>query len=693
MENTMFRMIAHLTDIDKIEVSLSKNYYNGISPKFYLRDLTENTLKQISAKKTAESEKRIKYYFENIYINIKHSYQIVDNYGLNEVLQYHKLVKIDNFDELFSYDGPLGTEYKKTGTTFRVWAPTALDVMVKINDVSYKMKRKDRGVYQIEIPGDHENDRYTYLVRHHDTYLEALDPYAYTGGPNSRYNIIIDEKKINEDLNRQYLPKMERKTDAIIYEMSVRDFTMSSTIKATYPGKFLSVVESGLKTPQGNKAGLDYLIDLGITHVQLMPIYDFATVDELYPKVLYNWGYDPIQYSLPEGSYATNPKDGYSRVKECRHMISQLHKNGIRVVMDVVYNHMYDINASGFERIVPGYYFRKDEYGNLSNGSWCGNDLESRHHMVRKYIIDMCLRWQKMYGIDGYRFDLMGIIDIDTLNQVYDQLSDIDPNFIMYGEGWNMATALNNNEKGMQDNHDRMLNIGFFNDRFRETLKGGSGDGALKDKGYFSGNMYNCEISAECMKNTNRYSYVDQSINYVECHDNATTFDKFAISNVEEQVETRKKRQLMLTIALLLSQGIPFIHCGQEFYRTKCGLSNTYNTLDNINAINWSLVDENMDDIEVIKKIIRLRKNNVGFKYESIEEVNRYVSSVHFNYQVIRYSVRQDEGEYKEIVAYINPSYDCLDIYDMDGYEVIYNDNDSLTHLSPISMKIFGLKR
>ena len=224
MENTMFRMIAHLTDIDKIEVSLSKNYYNGISPKFYLRDLTENTLKQISAKKTAESEKRIKYYFENIYIDINHSYQIVDNYGLNEVLQYHKLVKIDNFDELFSYDGPLGTEYKKTGTTFRVWAPTALDVMVKINDVSYKMKRKDRGVYQIEIPGDHENDRYTYLVRHHDTYLEALDPYAYTGGPNSRYNIIIDEKKINEDLNRQYLPKMERKTDAIIYEMSVRDF-------------------------------------------------------------------------------------------------------------------------------------------------------------------------------------------------------------------------------------------------------------------------------------------------------------------------------------------------------------------------------------------------------------------------------------------------------------------------------------
>lgn len=466
MERSMFRMIAHLTDVDKIEVSLSKNYYNGISPKFYLRDLTENTLKQISATKTNETEERIKYYFENIYVDINHNYQIVDNYGLNEVLQFHKLVNIDNFDELFSYDGTLGTQYKKSGTIFKVWAPTALDVLVKVDGVSYQMKRKNRGVYQVEVKGDLENCQYTYLVKHHDTYFEALDPYAYTGGANSLYNIVIDENKIDEDLNQKYLPKMDRKTDAIIYEMSVRDSTMSPTIKATYPGKFLSAVESGLKTPNGHKAGIDYLVDLGITHVQLMPIFDFATVDELFPKVMYNWGYDPIQYSLPEGSYATNPNDGYSRVKECRHMISQFHKRGLRVVMDAVYNHMYDVNASGFERIVPGYYFRKDEYGNLSNGSWCGNDLESRHYMVRKYIIDMCLRWQKLYGIDGYRFDLMGIIDINTLNQVYDQLSDIDPNFIMYGEGWNMGTAMDNSEKGMQDNHEKMLNIGFFNDRF-----------------------------------------------------------------------------------------------------------------------------------------------------------------------------------------------------------------------------------
>ena len=486
---------------------------------------------------------------------------------------------------------------------------------------------------------------------------------------------------------------MKRKTEAIIYELSVRDFTMSKTINATHPGTFMSLVESGLVTPQGNKAGFDYLVDLGVTHVQIMPMYDFATVDELHPTVMYNWGYDPIQYNVPEGSYALDPQDGYSRVKECRHMVSTFHQKGLRVVMDVVYNHMYDYYTSAFERTVPGYYFRKNQYGEMSNGSWCGNDLESRHQMVRRYIKDMCLRWQKLYGVDGFRFDLMGIIDIETLNQVYDQASKIDDSFIMYGEGWNMPTAMDDHEKGMQDNHRKMLNIGFFNDYYRETLKGGSGDSALKDKGYFAGNMYNCEIGGECMKNTNRYSYVDQSINYVECHDNATTFDKFAISNGDEPLETRKKRQLMLNVALILSQGIPFIHCGQEFYRSKDGLGNTYNTLDHINAVNWSLVDENQEDIETLKQMIQLRKENGGFKYETIQEVNEYVSTNHFDYRILRYCVKQNKGKYQEIVAYFNPSYYDFEINDMDEYEVIYNDHESRTYLAPISMKIFGLKR
>ena len=440
-------------------------------------------------------------------------------------------------------------------------------------------------------------------------------------------------------------PKMERKTDAIIYEMSVRDFTMSSTIKATYPGKFLSVVESGLKTPQGNKAGLDYLVDLGITHVQLMPIYDFATVDELYPKVLYNWGYDPIQYGLPEGSFATNPKDGYSRIRECRHMVGQLHKCGLRVVMDVVYNHMYDINASGFERIVPGYYFRRDEYGNLSNGSWCGNDMETRRFMMRRYIVDMCLRWQRIYGIDGFRFDLMGIIDIDTLNQVYNEVSDIDSNFLMYGEGWNMSTAMSNFEKGMQDNHDRMLNIGFFNDRFRETLKGGSGDGTLKDKGYFAGNMYNCEISAECMKNTNRYSYVDQSINYVECHDNSTLYDKLTLCCPEDTQQDRIKRINIINACCMFSFGVPFFHMGQEIGLSKKGETNSYNLTDEINGLNYQEAYNRREMLRFFKHLVEVRKRLNCFKMYTKEDLFEHISfqNLEKGAIMIKYSFEKEE--------------------------------------------------
>lgn len=693
MEQGKVRMIAHLIELNKIEVRLSKKYYGGISPKFYLRDLTNETLQEIITAETCDDDICIKYYFKDVDIDLNHHYQVVDNYGLSEILQYVRLTELENFDDIFYYDGKLGPEYSKESTTFRVWAPTSLEAMVKVGNYAYPMERKDRGVFEATVMGDLDNQPYNYLIRHHNNFHDIVDPYAYGSQANSKRSVVIDINKLDESLNREYLPHITKKTEAIIYEISIRDFTMSNTIKASNPGTFKSFVETDLKTPKGNKAGIDYLADLGITHVQIMPMYDFETVDELHPEVMYNWGYDPVQYNVPEGSYALDPQDGYSRVRECRNMVASLHAGGIRVVMDVVYNHMYNYYTSAFERTVPGYYFRKNQYGQLSNGSWCGNDLESRKKMVRRYIKDMCLRWQCLYGVDGFRFDLMGIIDIETLNQIYHDATIIDDSFIMYGEGWNMPTAMDDSEKGMQDNHFKMLNIGFFNDYYRETLKGGSGEANLKDKGYFAGNMYNCEIGGECMKNTKRYSYVDQSINYVECHDNATTFDKFAISNGDEPIETRKKRQLMLNVAILLSQGIPFIHCGQEFYRSKGGLNNTYNTLDYLNAVNWDLVDENINDIKVLKEIIKLRKENDGFKYETIQEVEENVEAKHFDYRILRYSVKQNKGKYQEIVAYFNPSYYDFEITDCNDYDVIYNDHESVTYLAPISMKIFGLKR
>ncbi|MBD9143709.1 MAG: type I pullulanase, partial [Erysipelatoclostridium ramosum] len=484
MEKSAIRMIAKMVSVNKIEVQLIRRYYEGNCPRFYLRDLNNNTLIEIEISAKFVEEEYVHYYFDNVEIDFCHVYQIVDAYGLAETLQYTQLIYDAEFLKNNYYDGnDLGNSYHEDYTIFKVWAPTALAVKVAITKdhttYSYEMKRIGNGVFCSYVAGNFDNCEYVYLVRHHDSYIKALDPYAYGSSSNGKSSYIVDLNKIKIDLNRECLKPLKNKTDAIIYEASVRDFTMYENSLSKYKGKFAGIRETGLLTKHGNSAGLDYLVELGITHIQLLPIYDFATVDENHQEVLYNWGYDPAQYNVPEGSYCTNPNDGYSRIVECKQMIADLHAKGIRVVMDVVYNHMYDVNASAFERIVPGYYFRKNPDGSLSNGSWCGNDLDSGEHMVRKYIIDMSRRWQSFYGVDGYRFDLMGIIDIETINRVYQICSAYDASFMVYGEGWNMPTNLPDEQKAMQDNHAKMPKISFFNDEYREVIKGGSSDNVL----------------------------------------------------------------------------------------------------------------------------------------------------------------------------------------------------------------------
>ena len=682
MEKSAVRMIAQMIALKKIEVLLLKKYYEGNSPRFYLRDLNSGDLKEIKISGKYVEEQFVHYYFDDIEIDFCRIYQIVDAYGLSETLQYTKLVYDYDFLRQSYYDGnDLGNHYHKEHTSFKVWAPTALQMKVSIVKkdctYTYEMQRINDGVFYAKIAGDFDNCKYVYLVRHHEGFYPALDPYAYSSSSNSLSSIIIDLDKVKIDLNRDSLPVLLNKTDAIIYEANVRDYTMYENSLSAYKGKFKGIYEEGLKTKYGNSAGLDYLVELGITHLQLMPIYDFATVDENNPEVLYNWGYDPAQYNVPEGSYSNDPNDGYSRVIECKEMISKLHSKGIRVVMDVVYNHMYDVNASAFERLVPGYYFRKNSDGTLSNGSWCGDDLNTDEYMVRKYILDMSKRWQQFYGVDGFRFDLMGIIDITTINQVYEMCSNYDNSFIIYGEGWNMPTNLPDEKKAMQDNHAKMLNISFFNDEFREVMKGGSSDFVLVNKGFITGNLYETEHAKNVVSGLNRYSRPDQSINYVECHDNATIFDKLYISNVEEGLSGILNRQKNLTIMTLLAQGIPFIHAGQEFYRTKGGIYNSYNTPDNINCINWDFRDIYKDDIDDIKKIIKLRKNNKCFRYATREEIEENILVENIDYKMLKYTLKQDSGEYKEFIIYINPSSFSFD-YQEKEYSCIYgNINDN----------------
>ena len=680
MEKGKIRMLANLIELNKIEVRLSKKYYGGISPKFYLRDLNKETLVEIPVAETCEDDICVKYYFKNVHIDLTHHYEMVDNYGLSAILQYVRLSELDNFDELFYYDGKLGPLYQKEKTTFKVWAPTALEVMVKVGNEAYQMERKEKGVFEVTVQGDLDNQEYNYLIRHHKSFHETLDLYAYASNANSNSNIVIDVDKINEPLYLENLPHMKRKTEAIIYELSVRDFTMSKTINATHPGTFMSLVESGLVTPQGNKAGFDYLVDLGVTHVQIMPMYDFATVDELHPTVMYNWGYDPKFYFAPEGSYSTNPNDCYTRLFELRELVGSFHKNGLRAVMDVVFNHTFNRISNSLEQLCPGYYFRKNNDGTYSNGSGCGNDIESCHYMARKLIIDALVHFVKWYGFDGYRFDLMGILDKETINKAYYTLKNINKDIIMYGEGWNMATNLPSSLKANSNNAKEMPTIGFFNDRFREVVKGASSDNNLASKGYLSGDTNYIDGFKHCILGScvalafpPMFDEPTQSINYVECHDNATIFDKLLLSNADESVENRLKRIKMMNVVSILSYGIPFIHAGQEFGATKKSHYNSYNLIDEINGLDYNLRTARKDMVKYLADAIKLRKNMDIFKLDKKEDIVNAVTFENLSHGalLIKYD---DKANSRIVYFFINPTTETVS-YKFDNYaKIIFNE-------------------
>ncbi|MFV0396298.1 MAG: type I pullulanase [Coprobacillaceae bacterium] len=627
---------AYMIDLTTIEILVSKQYYGGIISTFYLREEDVITLESSRVRE----DNQYTYYQASYAIDFTKIYDVIDAYGLAVVLQYTTLVSMPSFDTVFYYNQKnLGATYYINKTIWRVWAPTALSVILKLQEGStVPMYKNHNGVFTIELEGDYDGASYTYLINHDGSYKEALDPYSYSSIDNGKASVVINTKRCYSK-NFSILPPMSKKTEAIIYEVSIHDFTMDKTIGCKYPGKYLGMIEENLKTVDGNAAGIDYIEQLGVTHVQIMPMYDFATVEENHPNIIYNWGYNPLQYNVPEGSYSTNPKDPYSRIIECQQMIDGFHKKGIRVVMDVVYNHMFNIAQCAFETIVPGYFFRKYPNGSLSNGSWVGNEVRTDAKMVQKYLIDISSRWQQFYGIDGLRFDLMGLIDTDTLTKIYEKCTFHDQNFIMYGEGWNMETALSYEKRGMQENHSKIPMVGFFNDYFRDKLKGLSGDNVLYDKGYFAGNMYNTEDLCKCLRNL-RYSEVSQSINYVECHDNATVYDKYCISNKDEDIRLRTKRQKLLNMTCLLAQGIPFLHSGQECYRTKKGNTNSYCSNDGVNIFDWSLVDAYQEDINEIKKMITIRKKYSNFWYDKNQEVHQNIETKHINYQLVIYTLR-----------------------------------------------------
>lgn len=675
MEESAVRMKAYAVAFDEIRVYLSKGYYNGISSQFYIKNIENDQLIPLNGDSlNNSSQDGFQEYVFHTNFTMGKVYKVVDAYGLSCYLDFSKLSMCEEFDELYFYDhNDLGNQYTKEKTTFKVWAPLATGVILKVMKWNgetelFPMKRQKKGVYFVEVCEDLELEQYVYLIRHTNSYEVTLDPYAYSSSSNGRASIIVDLEKVP---CRQFdLPILEKMTDMVIYETSVRDFSMSSTSGMKNKGKFLAFTELNTSTDSGNPTGLDYLSCLGITHLQLMPIADFATVDEKNPLELYNWGYDPLAYNVTEGSYVTDPDDGYMRMTEAQRMVEALHSRGIRVVMDVVFNHMHDVNINALERTVPYYFFRRNKDGSLSNGSWCGNDLNTTALMCRKYILDMCRRWQVLYGIDGFRFDLMGIIDQETMKLVDAQGKALDPSFVVYGEGWNMPTALDEEMRTTIQNNLKTPYIGFFNDFFRDTLRGTN---QMETKGYFSGDTYKTNDAMKAICNLDMFAKITQSINYVECHDNATCYDKLQISNYDESEKIRKRRSRLMMAAVILSQGVPFLHSGQEFFRTKGGLSNTYNAGDQVNALDWNRKDMEIDTTQFVQFLIHLRKNNPCFRYGSYDMIRKNVKTENINHRMIKYSLHQNEGEYKDFIIYFNASLETLQVEVEDGFQLLYH--------------------
>jgi pullulanase len=550
-----------------------------------------------------------------------------------------------SFRRRFHYDGhDLGAMRTAAQTRFCLWAPSADEVHVALYKHGlggapvglWRMKRGAQGTWTRAIDGDWAGLYYTYRVRRGAETHEVVDPYAKAVGANGLRGMIVDLAKTNPPgWARDRKPPFKQPTDAIIYELHVRDATIHPSSGARHKGKFIGLAERGL--PYG--AGLDHLRELGVTHLHLLPVFDYASVDETKPdKRQYNWGYDPLNYNAPEGSYSTDPSDGAVRIRELKQLILALHRAGIRVVMDVVYNHTYHGGESHFHKIEPGYYHRTTDDGGFSNGSGCGNEIASERSMVRKMIVDSLVYWAREYHIDGFRFDLMGLHDIETMNEIRRALDRVDKSILLYGEGWTGGDSpLPWKKRAMKTNVRALDRIAAFSDNIRDAIKGPVMDHA---KGGFVQGVPGLEeaIKAGVVAQTKHpqvlYPKGDdwrgpwaeepwRCVSYDSCHDNHTLWDKLALTAGDEPESVRLRMNKLAAAIVLTSQGIPFLHAGEEFARTKKGVENSYNKPDAINAIDWRRKKKYADLVAYYRGLIALRKAMPEFRLASADEIRR----------------------------------------------------------------------
>lgn len=555
------------------------------------------------------------------------------------------------FEEEFTYSGDdLGAVWTAEKTTFRVWAPTAQSVTLNLYESGtpdaddrteeIPMTADVNGTWVAEKSGDLNGVYYTYSVNVNNTVNEACDPYARTTGVNGKRAMVIDLASTNPDnWDSDGNPNAGMNyTDAVIYELHVRDLSVDESSGISNKGKFLGLIETGTATASGIPTGLDHMKDLGITHLHLLPSYDYGSVDEtMLDKPQFNWGYDPVNYNVPEGSYSTDPYHGEVRVSEMKQMVQGLHENNISVVMDVVYNHVQSASDFCFNQIVPGYFSRIDDEGKYSSGSGCGNDTASERSMVKKYIVDSVNYWADEYHIDGFRFDLVGLIDTETMNEVIETVHQDHPDVIFYGEGWTMDTTLTKEGYTMttQVNSTEVPGMAFFSDTIRDGLKGNVFN--VSEPGFISGAQGLEGTIIDCFMGqaTGWCTTPSQSVNYASCHDNLTMIDRITRSTPSDSREDRIRMNNLAAVVYMTAEGIPFLQAGEEMLRTKVTATggfdeNSYASPDAVNSLKWDDLDneEYMNVYNYYKGLIAFRKAHGVLRLTTAEDVNEHVAPV-----------------------------------------------------------------
>ena len=560
------------------------------------------------------------------------------------------------FNDYPVYDGSdLELTYSPQSCKFRVWAPTAEQVKILLYDhgseggayQTHDLDRAENGTWTLKIDENLKGKFYTFQIRIGEKWLpETPGIWVKATGINGKRAAIIDMAETNPTgWDDDVRPALKNFTDIMLYEVHVRDFSIAPNSGMKHKGKFLAFTEHGTKNAAGEATGIDHLKELGITHVHLLPSFDFASIDETkLNQNKYNWGYDPLNYNVPEGSYSTNPKDPACRIREYKQMVQALHQAGIRVVMDVVYNHTAVGKNSHFDLLAPGYFYRMNADSSWSNASGCGNETASERAMMRKFIVESVVYWATEYHIDGFRFDLMGIHDIETMNAIRAALDKVDKTIFVYGEGWTAAASpLAESKRAVKKNAKELENIAVFSDDIRDALTGSwmhpqipgfvSGTDSLEESVKFGvvGATKHADINYAKLLYS-KAPYVNnptQVINYVSCHDDKCLVDKLNASRPqgasdEELVRFNKLAQTIV----FTSQGVPFIYAGEELYRNKKGIHNTYQSPDSINRIDWNFKTAHKDIFEYYKGLIALRKAHSAFRMPTQQMVQQHLKFI-----------------------------------------------------------------